>query len=84
VKFFPSLKSAFGPHELKSVAGMLASADLHVLTTAQLRLVGGDLARRTVSGVISTKAIHQKPVEPDGADGAAVPADSPDPERHAD
>ena len=53
VKFFPTLKvRVWSASELKSFAGMLASADLHVLNYSQLRLVGDDLARETFHAVI--------------------------------
>ena len=53
VKFFPSLKvRVWSASELKSVAGMLASADLHVLNYSQLRVVGEDLARERFQAVI--------------------------------
>jgi hypothetical protein len=53
VKFFPTLKVRCWPAgELKSFAGMLASADLHVLNYSQLRLVGEDLARERFLVVI--------------------------------
>jgi hypothetical protein len=53
VKFFPSLKvRVWSASELKSFAGLLASADLHVLNYSQLRLVGDDLARERFQAVI--------------------------------
>ena len=53
VKFFPSLKVRVWPAgELKSFAGMLSSADLHVLNYSQLRLVGEDLGREKFHVVI--------------------------------
>ncbi len=53
VKFYPSLKvRVWSASELKSVAGLLASADLHVLNYSQLRLVGEDLARERFHAVI--------------------------------
>jgi hypothetical protein len=53
VKFFPGLKvRVWSASELKSFAGMLASADLHVLNYSQLRLVGEDLARERFHAVI--------------------------------
>jgi SNF2 family DNA or RNA helicase len=52
-KFFPDLKvRVWAPSELKSFAGMLSSADLHVLNYSQLRLVGDDLARQQFQAVI--------------------------------
>lgn len=52
-KFFPELKVRCWPaSELKSFAGMLHSADLHVLNYNQLRLVGEDLAREKFHAVI--------------------------------
>ncbi len=52
-KFFPPLKvRAWSASELKSFAGMLASADLHVLNYSQLRLVGEDLIREKFHAVI--------------------------------
>ena len=52
-KFFPSLKvRVWSASELKSFAGMLASADLHVLNYSQLRLVGEALAREKFHAVI--------------------------------
>ncbi len=51
--FFPSLKVRLWPaRELKSFAGQLASADLHVLNYSQLRLVADDLARAEFHAVI--------------------------------
>ena len=53
VKFFPTLKvRVWSASELKSFAGMLSSADLHVLNYSQLRLVGDDLAREKFQAVI--------------------------------
>jgi hypothetical protein len=53
VKFFPSLKvRVWSASELKSFAGMLGSADLHVLNYSQLRVVGEDLAREKFHAVI--------------------------------
>ncbi len=53
VKFFPSLKvRVWSASELKSFAGMLGSADLHVLNYSQLRVVGEDLAREKFQAVI--------------------------------
>ncbi|HXI72188.1 MAG TPA: DEAD/DEAH box helicase [Verrucomicrobiae bacterium] len=53
LKFFPSLKvRVWSASELKSFAGMLASADLHVLNYSQLRVVGEDLAREKFQAVI--------------------------------
>ena len=53
VKFFPTLKvRVWSASELKSFAGMLGSADLHVLNYSQLRLVGEDLARERFQAVI--------------------------------
>jgi hypothetical protein len=52
-KFFPGLKvRVWSASELKSFAGMLASADLHVLNYSQLRAVGEDLARERFQAVI--------------------------------
>ena len=52
-KFYPSLKvRVWSAGDLKSFAGMLASADLHVLNYSQLRLVGEDLAREKFHVVI--------------------------------
>ena len=52
-KFFPELKvRVWAASELKSFAGMLASAELHVLNYSQLRLVGEDLARERFHAVI--------------------------------
>lgn len=52
-KFLPSLKVRVWPaRDLKSFAGQLASADLHVLNYSQLRLVSDDLARATFHAVI--------------------------------
>jgi superfamily II DNA or RNA helicase len=52
-KFFPDLKvRVWAASELKSFAGMLASAELHVLNYSQLRLVGEDLARERFHAVI--------------------------------
>jgi SNF2 family DNA or RNA helicase len=53
IKFFPGLKvRVWSARELKSFAGMLSSADLHVLNYSQLRLVGEDLARERFHAVI--------------------------------
>jgi len=53
VKFYPTLKvRVWAASELKSVAGMLTSADLHVLNYSQLRVVGEDLARERFQAVI--------------------------------
>jgi len=53
VKFFPTLKvRVWSASELSSVAGLLASADLHVLNYSQLRQVGEDLARERFQAVI--------------------------------
>jgi hypothetical protein len=53
VKFFPTLKvRVWSASELKSFAGMLGSADLHVLNYSQIRLVGEDLARERFQVVI--------------------------------
>ena len=52
-QFYPSLKvRVWSAGDLKSFAGMLASADLHVLNYSQLRLVGEDLAREKFHVVI--------------------------------
>ncbi len=52
-RFFPELKVRCWPaSELKSFAGTLASADLHVLNYSQLRLVGEDLVREKFRAVI--------------------------------
>ncbi|HEX5220644.1 MAG TPA: DEAD/DEAH box helicase [Verrucomicrobiae bacterium] len=52
-KFFPQLKvRVWSASELKSFAGMLASADLHVLNYSQLRLVSEDLIRERFHAVI--------------------------------
>ena len=53
VKFFPTLKvRRWSAGELKSFAGLLASADLHVLNYSQLRSVGEDLVREKFHAVI--------------------------------
>lgn len=53
LKFFPTLKVRCWPaSELKSFAGMLHSADLHVLNYSQLRQVGEDLTREKFHAVI--------------------------------
>jgi hypothetical protein len=52
-KFFPELKvRVWSASELKSFAGMLASAELHVLNYSQLRQVSEDLARERFHAVI--------------------------------
>jgi hypothetical protein len=52
-RFFPELKvRVWSASELKSFAGLLTSADLHVLNYSQLRLVGGELARACFDAVI--------------------------------
>ncbi len=52
-KFFPSLKvRVWSAGDLKSLAGMLASADLHVLNYSQLRTVSEDLLRERFHAVI--------------------------------
>ncbi len=51
--FFPTLKVRVWPaRELKSFAGQLASADLHVLNYSQLRLAADDLALAEFHAVI--------------------------------
>ncbi len=51
--FYPSLKvRVWSAGDLKSFAGMLGSADLHVLNYSQLRLVGEDLVREKFHAVI--------------------------------
>jgi len=52
-KFYPGLKvRVWRASELKSFAGMLSSADLHVLNYSQLRQVGEDLVRERFHAVI--------------------------------
>ena len=52
-KFYPTLKvRVWSASELKSFAGMLSSADLHVLNYSQLRVVGEDLVREKFHAVI--------------------------------
>jgi len=52
-KFYPGLKvRVWRASELNSFAGMLSSADLHVLNYSQLRQVGEDLVRERFHAVI--------------------------------
>lgn len=52
-RFFPTLAvRVWRANELKSLAGQLASADLHVLNYSQLRQVADDLARADFHAVI--------------------------------